>query len=101
MKATHAMNMLIGKAAITLIRVYQFVVSPWMLPCCRFYPSCSCYAVEALQRHGIVRGSWLTIVRLARCQPFHAGGYDPVPLDSGRDSRGSCAHADHNGEGRR
>jgi len=46
---------------------------------CRFYPSCSDYAHEALERHGALRGSWLTVKRLGRCQPFHPGGYDPVP----------------------
>ncbi|HEY9517180.1 MAG TPA: membrane protein insertion efficiency factor YidD [Gemmatimonadaceae bacterium] len=64
---------------IFLIRGYQAVISPLLPPSCRFYPSCSAYAVEALQRHGALRGSWLTIRRLARCHPFHPGGYDPVP----------------------
>ena len=51
-------------------------------PTCRFYPSCSCYAEEALQQHGAVRGSYLTVRRLMRCHPWHAGGYDPVPPPS-------------------
>ncbi|MGH8231267.1 MAG: membrane protein insertion efficiency factor YidD [Steroidobacteraceae bacterium] len=62
-----------------LIRLYQLTVSPLLGPRCRFHPSCSHYALEALQRHGSVRGLWLTLRRVARCHPFHAGGYDPVP----------------------
>jgi hypothetical protein len=62
-----------------LIRLYQLTVSPLLGPRCRFHPSCSHYAIEALQRHGSVHGSWLTLRRVARCHPFHAGGYDPVP----------------------
>jgi hypothetical protein len=62
-----------------LIRGYQLTIRPLLGPRCRFYPSCSQYAIEALHRHGSVRGGWLTLRRLARCHPFHAGGYDPVP----------------------
>jgi putative membrane protein insertion efficiency factor len=51
----------------------------WFSGCCRFYPSCSHYASEAVERHGVVRGGWLAARRLARCQPFHPGGFDPVP----------------------
>lgn len=64
---------------IFLVRGYQVVISPLLPASCRFYPSCSAYAVEALERHGAWRGSKLTIRRLARCHPFHPGGYDPVP----------------------
>ncbi len=64
---------------IFLVRGYQVVLSPLLPATCRFYPSCSAYAVEALERHGAWRGTKLTIRRLARCQPFHPGGYDPVP----------------------
>ncbi len=64
---------------IFLVRGYQVVISPLLPSTCRFYPSCSAYAVEALQRHGAWRGTTLTIRRLARCHPFHPGGYDPVP----------------------
>ncbi|MBE6399669.1 MAG: membrane protein insertion efficiency factor YidD [Lentisphaerae bacterium] len=64
---------------IALIRVYQKLISPW-LPCqCRFYPTCSHYAVEALQKRGVFIGSCLTVWRLLRCQPWCRGGYDPVP----------------------
>lgn len=64
---------------IFLVRGYQVVLSPLLPSTCRFYPSCSAYAVEALQRHGALRGSKLTLRRLAHCHPFHPGGYDPVP----------------------
>jgi putative membrane protein insertion efficiency factor len=64
---------------IFLVRGYQVAVSPLVPSTCRFMPSCSAYAVEALERHGALRGSWLTIRRLARCHPFCVGGYDPVP----------------------
>ncbi|HEY1726079.1 MAG TPA: membrane protein insertion efficiency factor YidD [Steroidobacteraceae bacterium] len=64
-----------------LIRGYQLTISPLLGPRCRFYPSCSHYAIEALQRHGSVRGSWLALRRVARCHPFDGGGYDPVPAE--------------------
>jgi len=61
------------------VRGYQYLVSPMLGNNCRFYPSCSDYARAALERHGSLRGSWLAVRRLCRCQPFHPGGYDPVP----------------------
>jgi putative membrane protein insertion efficiency factor len=61
------------------IRTYRYLISPMLGPTCRFYPSCSCYAEEALQQHGALRGSYLTVRRLLRCHPWHEGGYDPVP----------------------
>jgi uncharacterized protein len=61
------------------IRAYRYIISPMLGPTCRFYPSCSCYAEEALQQHGALRGSYLTVRRLLRCHPLHEGGYDPVP----------------------
>ena len=61
-----------------LIRGYQILISPWLVPSCRFAPSCSTYAAESYRRHGLLRGSWLTVRRLARCHPWHPGGYDPV-----------------------
>ena len=62
-----------------LIRGYQAAISPLLPPSCRFHPSCSQYALEAVTRHGALRGGWLAARRLARCHPFHPGGYDPVP----------------------
>jgi len=65
--------------ALWLIRAYQLLISPLIPNCCRFAPSCSHYAAEALRRYGLRRGLWLSLRRLARCHPFHPGGWDPVP----------------------
>src|SRR6478609_5834303 len=62
-----------------LIRGYQRFISPALPPSCRFYPSCSTYALEAVAKYGLLRGSWLAAWRLMRCHPFHPGGVDPVP----------------------
>src|SRR5882724_9971681 len=69
--------------AALLIRIYQWTVSPLLGPTCRFHPSCSNYALEAINRFGMLRGGWLTVKRLGRCHPWHPGGFDPVPLASG------------------
>ena len=69
----------LAERMIAAVRVYQRRVSATRPPCCRFTPTCSAYAVEALERHGAGRGSWLTVRRLARCRPRAAGGADPVP----------------------
>lgn len=67
------------KLLIGSIRLYQWTISPLLGSPCRFYPSCSVYAVEAISKHGVVKGSVLTVKRLGKCHPFHPGGYDPVP----------------------
>ena len=64
---------------IGLIRVYRLVISPLFPPSCRFQPTCSQYALDAVERFGSIRGSWMAIKRILRCHPFHPGGYDPVP----------------------
>jgi putative membrane protein insertion efficiency factor len=64
---------------IALIKLYQWVISPFLGPKCRFTPTCSQYAIEALKKHGLIKGSWLTIKRLSRCHPWGGHGYDPVP----------------------
>ena len=67
------------KAFILLIRAYQSLISPLLPPSCRFTPSCSNYGIEALQKHGLIHGSYLTISRILRCHPWSKGGHDPVP----------------------
>ena len=62
-----------------MVRGYRYCVSPLLAPACRFHPSCSAYAEQALQDHGALRGGWLTARRLCRCGPWHSGGFDPVP----------------------
>lgn len=68
-----------SKIAVALFQLYRYAISPLLGPHCRFYPSCSQYGQEAIERHGIGRGIWLTMRRLARCNPWHCGGHDPVP----------------------
>ncbi len=65
--------------AVTLIRLYQLLLSPLMPACCRYHPSCSNYAIEALNTHGFIIGTMLAAWRILRCNPFSKGGYDPVP----------------------
>ncbi|MEW5811803.1 MAG: membrane protein insertion efficiency factor YidD [Actinomycetota bacterium] len=78
------------RAVVSLIQLYRNTVSPLRLPTCRFTPTCSQYAVEALTEFGLVRGSWLALVRLLKCGPWHNGGWDPIP-----DRRAPCQrHSD-------
>jgi hypothetical protein len=69
----------VARLLVGLVRVYRTWISPVLPPSCRFEPSCSTYALEALSVHGALRGTWLTIRRLLRCGPWHPGGWDPVP----------------------
>jgi putative membrane protein insertion efficiency factor len=76
---TRIVNRVLVGVLIALIRVYQWTLSPWLGADCRFEPTCSTYAVLALERFGPIRGSWLAVRRLLRCHPWAASGYDPVP----------------------
>ena len=79
---------------VSLIRLYQLLIGPLLGPVCRFEPSCSRYAIGCIEHQGVLRGGWLSIRRIARCHPFHPGGYDPPPLPPHRSGRGP-AHAPH------
>ncbi|MBF0125723.1 MAG: membrane protein insertion efficiency factor YidD [Magnetococcales bacterium] len=70
---------MLQKFLLGLIRLYQLLIAPVLPGSCRFYPSCSRYATDALLRHGSAKGSWLALRRLGKCHPFHPGGFDPVP----------------------
>ena len=78
----------LARLLLLLVRTYQLSISPLLPPTCRFYPSCSEYAAQAIRLHGPLRGAWLATRRLGRCHPFHAGGVDPVPPAGG-------THANH------
>lgn len=67
------------KIALGLIRVYKRFISPILPPSCIYQPTCSMYTYEAIEKHGVLRGSWLSVGRILRCHPFARGGYDPVP----------------------
>ena len=86
-----------------LIKGYQWLVSPVLPGSCRFYPTCSSYALQALDNHGPLKGGWLGLKRILRCHPWNDGGYDPVPPghmdpkhDHNHEADGSCRHAEHN-----
>jgi hypothetical protein len=68
--------------ALALLKLYRYAVSPFLAPSCRFQPSCSEYAIAALQRYGVLRGCWLAARRISKCHPFHDGGYDPLPEEA-------------------
>ncbi|HEV3176415.1 MAG TPA: membrane protein insertion efficiency factor YidD [Stellaceae bacterium] len=75
-----------------LIRSYQLLISPVLGPSCRYLPSCSDYAAEAIERHGALAGTWLAVRRLARCHPWGGSGYDPVPEQHRREHSIGCRH---------
>ena len=70
---------LLAKPLIGLVKLYRLAISPWLGGNCRFQPTCSTYAIEALQIHGVFRGTWLAARRISRCHPWGGSGYDPVP----------------------
>jgi putative membrane protein insertion efficiency factor len=72
------------RGLVGLLRAYRLLLSPWLGNQCRFYPSCSVYGIEALERHGALAGSYLTVARVLRCQPWCDGGCDPVPAERPR-----------------
>lgn len=75
------------KILILFIRAYQYLISPMLGPHCRFYPTCSCYAHTAIERHGVIHGGWMALRRVSKCHPWHPGGEDPVPEKPTNDSR--------------
>ncbi|SDC80189.1 membrane protein insertion efficiency factor YidD [Actinokineospora iranica] len=84
----------VARVLLVPVRVYRRWISPALPPACRFYPSCSAYAVEALTVHGALRGSWLALRRLLRCGPWHPGGLDPVPPRRTENASGTTSPAD-------
>lgn len=79
MSAEREAGGVIARTLVWLVRWYQRRVSPLLPPSCIYMPSCSAYAILAVQKHGALRGSWLALARILRCNPLHKGGYDPVP----------------------
>ena len=67
------------KVLLALVKFYRVAISPYRPPCCRYIPTCSQYALEAIEKYGALKGGWLAFRRILRCNPFHKGGYDPVP----------------------
>ena len=67
------------KVLLALVKFYRVAISPYWPPCCRYIPTCSQYALEAIEKYGALKGGWLAFRRILRCNPFHKGGYDPVP----------------------
>ena len=82
-------------ALIAPIRLYQWTLSPLLGVNCRYAPSCSAYAVEAIATHGALRGGWLGLKRILRCHPWGGSGYDPVPAARTEDHHAACHHAAH------
>ena len=78
-KSMKNLNNFVKKPLLWLIRAYQMVISPLLPPRCRFYPTCSRYCYESIEKHGIFKGSYIGFKRIIKCHPFNPGGYDPVP----------------------
>ena len=84
---------LAARALAVPVHAYRLFLSPLLGPNCRYYPSCSAYALDALRVHGALKGSWLSVRRICRCHPWHPGGYDPVPAPADRQSHSRIADA--------
>lgn len=82
-QAARAVSAMAVRGVVYVIQLYRHMVSPLRPATCRFVPTCSQYAVEALSEYGLLRGTWLAVVRLAKCGPWHRGGWDPIPERSG------------------
>jgi len=82
-----AVSRMLAKPLIGLVRLYGLLISPWLGSNCRYQPTCSSYAIEALQVHGALRGTWLAAKRIGRCHPWGGSGYDPVPGTEHDDSQ--------------
>ena len=80
---------------VMLIKAYRLLLSPWLGGSCRFYPTCSAYALQALEDHGLGKGSYLMVYRFCRCQPFCQGGHDPVPPNQSEVSQTRFSFTDH------
>jgi putative membrane protein insertion efficiency factor len=83
-----------ARGVIELIQLYRTMVSPLRLPTCRFTPTCSQYAVDALTEYGLMRGGWLAVLRLVKCGPWHRGGWDPIPESCPSRRNGAAAEYD-------
>jgi putative membrane protein insertion efficiency factor len=83
------------KVLSSFVWAYRYALRPWLPPLCRYTPTCSEYALQALQLHGPLRGSWMATARICRCHPFHVGGYDPVPLPAGTSTAHDVAVLEH------
>ena len=87
-----------GRMLIGLVRFYQTAISSWTPASCRFTPTCSAYAIEAIEKHGSVRGVWLALRRIGRCHPWGGYGFDPVPGTSPVDDRSAASDDEHRAE---
>lgn len=81
------------RLVIGVIQLYRHMVSPLRLPSCRFMPTCSQYAVDALSEYGLIRGGWLAVLRLLKCGPWHRGGWDPIPERRSSDRQSQTTEA--------
>ncbi len=78
-RITGSFSRILTFSAITIVKLYKIIISPMFRPSCRFYPTCSTYSIEALKKHGFIKGGILSVKRIVSCNPMHRGGHDPVP----------------------